>query len=518
MEEAAMLTTLLASRGADPKKDGDKSAELTRALVDALVANGTPMAQGSLVGLVDGSLPVSEDHGAAWEAALTALARMGRPDTEELIVRAIMAPEELRPSLRGPAAEELRKAALAAVRAGGSPRLRLRLAKAAIDPRYPSAVRKPVQSLLSENADENLEAMTLMFGSSTLADDVRKDTEKRLLTSGNRLIAALLRLPVAPIKDDKTKIAGETPELIPAKVAVRVAPLWKGELRAAVGRRLELLESLSLRPGLIRLAATIPDDTVRAELFDALRRNWGDGTESWTNDLFTHESFCEPGLLVSIKLLHPEQTERADQAARMKSRLTRRKPLPMAMAGAKVAKDASRLRFEWLRLQYDLVTRFCWVLNGAGQVEAGMARNQSAGGGEPSGDAEPPVPLHDGARVVSRLDLDWSRDLPAGVPADCVAPTRIKYVHIQQTTTRLMAIVAHYRHQLDAPIEHKLQDGLTLWMESCRRVPDSERRRSVDVLITRGKATHQPNDLEDKISIDILLVEVNDPSRSQSKE
>ena len=189
------------------RKEGNKSAELTRALVDALVANGTPMAQGSLVGLVDGSLPVPEDHGAAWEASLTALAT-GRPDTEELVVRAIMAPEELRPSLRGPAAEELRRAALAAVRAGGSPQLRLRLAKAAIDPRYPSAVRKPVQSLLSENVDENLEAMTLMFGSSTLADDVRKDTEKRLLTSGNRLIAGDCGFPWCQSRMTKRRLRG----------------------------------------------------------------------------------------------------------------------------------------------------------------------------------------------------------------------------------------------------------------------------------------------------------------------
>ena len=281
---------------------------------------------------------------------------------------------------------------------------------------------------------------------------------------------------------------------------------------------MELLESLSFRPGLIRLAATIPNDTVRAELFETLQRNWEDGAESWANDLFTRESICEPGLLVSIKLLHSKQTEKADQVARMKSRLTRRKPLPAAMAGAKAAKDASRLHFDWLR---SAIRPGHPILLGAQRRRPGRGGDGEAfirWRGGPSGDAEPPVPLHDGARVVSRLDLDWSRDLPAGVPADCIAPTRIKYVRIQQTTTRLMAIVTHYRHQMDAPVEHKLQDGLTLWMESCRRVPDSERRRSVDVLITRAKANHQPNDLEDKISIDILLVELNDPSRSQSKE
>jgi hypothetical protein len=512
VDEAAMLATLLGSRAVDPRKEGNKPADLTRAIVAALAANGTPVAQGCLVGIVDGSLAV-EDSQAAVAAALPALARVGRADTDDVVLRAILTPEELRPAGRGQVgAEELRKAALAAVRAGSSPRLRLRLAAAAVDPRQSGSMRRFLQGWLSEPAGENLDAMALLYGSSMLDASVRMAIETHLAGCGSQFVRGLLRIPEALGAPGARGAPG--PAAGTTQPAAGVAELWNGSLTTAVNRRLELLESLPSEPGLIRLAATIPTDPVRPILYDALRRNWDDGADSLANTI-TPDMFWDPGLLVSMKLLRPRTIETADHVAKVKSHLTRRKPVRAMPQGVK---DENRLRFDWLRLQYSLATSLCQRLNAAGQAQAGLVENSPGAGGDENLEAESPIPLHEGARVVSRFGVDWPKGLPDGVSEKDVAVTEVKYVRIQQTTTRLKAVVAHYRHQLDSPAEHPHQDGLTLWLDSLTRRADSGRCRSVDVIITRAKKAFQPNDPEDKISIDILLVEVNDPSRLQSKE
>jgi len=427
-------------------------------------------------------------------------------------VRAILEPEELRPPGRGKVtAEALRKAALDAVRADPAPRLRMRLAPAAVDPRQPPSLRKPLQGILSEQVDGNLDAMTVMFGNITLDGVAKKDIEKFLLSFGHKYIAAILRIPVVPVKPGSPLAPDATPEIVSTHTAARVAPAWNGDLTTTVGRELALLESLSSHPGLIELAATIPNDGTRAALYAALRRNWQDGTQNWSNEFFTRESIWDPGLLVSVKLMHPGLTEKADQTVKVKSHLTKHKAVRGPLPGVK---DDNQLRVDWLHFQYSLLTELCKQLSAAGEVQAGVAGKRPTAGG----DAEPPIPLHEDARVATRFNFDWPKDLPDGVPLLSVGETQVKYVHIQQTTKRLMGVVSHYRHQLDSPAEHKLQDGSALWLESHKRLPDSERCRSVDVIIKRAKKAYDPHDLEDKIMIDVLLIEVNDPRHAPGKE
>jgi hypothetical protein len=500
-EEAAMLDVLLLSHPADPTKERNKPVELTRALMGALVANGTAMADNSLLGVLAGDLLAPDDQ-TALEAALIALVRLARVETEQVVVRAILAPQEVRPAGHGQVtAEGLQKAALAAVRAGSSSRLRLRLAAAAIDPQQPGNLRTLVQGLLSEAVAENLEAMAMLYGSTAIDAATRATIETYLANCSSQLVGRLLRIPEA---------TGAAAALAEVKPSSRLTVLWNAELGAAVNRQLELLESLPSQPRLILLAATMPTGAVRPVLYEALRRNWEDGPKAFTTIMSAPQAWWEPGFFVSIKLLHPSLTETADHIAKVKSRLTKHKPVRPPLPGAK---DENQLRFDWLRMQYSLLIALCQRLNVAGQAQQGMAQNPLA-----AGDAEPPIPLHEGARVVTRFDLDWPKGLPAGVPENNVAATTVKYVRIQQTTTRLKAIVGYYRHQLDSPAEHPLQDGLTLWLESCKRLPDSDRCRSLDVVITRGKKVHETHDSEDKITVDVLLVEVNDPSRTQAKE
>jgi hypothetical protein len=510
-EEAAMLATLLSFPAAGPNNATNQQAELTRAIVAALEANGTPMGQANLAALVDGNL-LAGDEQTAVDAALAALVRLAHTDTDEMVARAILAPQDLRPPGRGKVtADGLWKAAIAAVHTGGSSRLRLHLAAAAIDPQQPAELRGLLQGLLCEPAAENLEAMAVLYGSPVIDMATRAALETYLATNSSQFIWRLLRIPEALSASDKAARAAGAPVPAAMKFSSHLPTLWNAGLASAVNRQLEQLESLPSQPRLILLAATIPTDSVRPVLYEALRRNWEDGPQSLTNIPLAPQSCWEPGLLVSMKLLRPSH---ADPPPRVptkvykpkKSRRVTRKPPPV--------KEEDRLRREWLLMEQSLITGLCQRFHLAAQVQETSAQNSPSPRGDGHHDNEPPIPLHEGARVVNYFGLRWPEDLPADVPAGNVGTTEIKYVRIQQTSTHLKAIVNHYRNQLESPIEHVLQNGLALWLESHKLVPDSGRCRSVDVVITRAKVPQSPNE-EEKIAIDILLVEVNDPSHPQ---
>ena len=83
-----------------------------------------------------------------------------------------------------------------------------------------------------------------------------------------------------------------------------MAALWNGELGSTVNRQLEFLESLPSQPRLILLAATIPTDTVRPVLYEALHRNSKGGPQSLASIVLAPQASWEPGFLVTVKMLH----------------------------------------------------------------------------------------------------------------------------------------------------------------------------------------------------------------------
>jgi hypothetical protein len=516
IEEAAMLTTLLAPSAADTSKAGNKPTELTRAIVAALAANATPVGQASLVGLVDGDLPTADDQAAA-EAALAALVRLDHADTEKVVLRAIVAPQELRPHGGQVTADTLRKAGLAAVRTGCSARLRSCLATAAIDPQQPGDLRTQLQGFLREPSADNLEAMTVLYGSTAIDAATRTAVETNLAGCSGQLVGRLLRIPETMPAAEKASGATAMPMLSAVQPTSRLAVLWNGDLAAAVDRQLERLESLPSQPRLILLAATIPTDAVRSMLYDALRRNWEDGPQSLTTVPMVAQGCGEPGFWVCMKLLRPSWDEPPVHFSVKGSKPRKTRGTRTGAVAAKTVKDDERLRREWLQMRYSLLAGSCQRLNMATPAKEAAAQDPPPGG-KAVRDGEPPIRLHEGARVVSRFDLCWPEDLPDDMPAKSVAATEVKFVHIQQTTTKLKTVVNHYRQQLGSPAEHVFQDGLALWLESHKTDPDSARCRSLDVVITRGSKARPTPDQEEKIAIDILLVEVKDPRQAQTKE
>ena len=208
-----MLASLLAipDRGAKTPGPGvsprqrlsGKRGNLMCAITAALLANGTPKAQATLVKLVAGEI-VAEDEQAAVEGALDGLAQRAGKETEGVVVQAILAPEQSRPSGRGLlTADGLRKAAIAAVRACGSPRLPLapgrRGARSAAARRSQKDAAKP--ALRAGNGE---------LGSAGGALRKRRDRRRHARNAG-AISAGLRRAVCLPPAADSPRAAGAEP-------------------------------------------------------------------------------------------------------------------------------------------------------------------------------------------------------------------------------------------------------------------------------------------------------------------
>jgi hypothetical protein len=328
-EEAEMLATLLTVPPPDPASGRNEifpssrpldKRELTLAILAALAANDTPKAHGTIVRIVDGSLPVLDDQ-AAVDAVLPLLVRYGTPQTEAMVLRAIVAPHELRPSGRGQVgAEGLRKAALAAVRAGASPAFRCKLAESLVNRQCSVDSRNLPQGLLCERAPENLEAQAILYASGTTDPATRATLQTYLIAYSGQLVGRLLGIPIAP---SVPGAAGGASLSADSRLLSRMAALWEGDLATAVNQQLEQLESLQAQPGLIVLAGTIPSDAVRQTLYDTLRRNRQDGPQGLETVQLVPPACCDPGLWVALKMLRPLRSDPVYRRSTVKVRKMR---------------------------------------------------------------------------------------------------------------------------------------------------------------------------------------------------
>ena len=108
-------------------------SQLVEAIVTALGNNGTRLARDSLQRILAGTLATDDDRVAA-EMAIRALAAHGCPENDALLLRVLIAPEELRtPEHQGVwPARELRTRAIELIRPAASFELRTRAAESLV--------------------------------------------------------------------------------------------------------------------------------------------------------------------------------------------------------------------------------------------------------------------------------------------------------------------------------------------------------------------------------------------------
>jgi hypothetical protein len=95
-----------------------------------------------------------------------------------------------------------------------------------------------------------------------------------------------------------------------------------------------------------------------------------------------------------------------------------------------------------------------------------------------------PIQLPGGANVTAEYHLDWPKGLAQPGALSGVSPDvmTVHYVRLEQESSPAK-IFAYFKRKMMRPAEHPATKGY--WMESFRPVPRTDRKLSVDVLVTR---------------------------------
>lgn len=293
-------------------------------------------------------------------------------------------------------------------------------------------------------------------------------------------------------------VPGFTRETIPGLAA----PLWAPEFTKALQARLDTLESLDADAATIVLASTIPTDAMRANLYRALKSRIADqGPQGLEAAGLAGDVLSDPGLLVIMKLLDRKEAKPAKSTVPNLSRLrdrSRSNPRggeagrPGGPGPRGTGPDGSPYGPGPTSQQQQPVTPVQeWNATAERLARALCERFMEAartGKGTSAAADSRPVELPGGkTTLVSEYHLQWPEDLPdkgklAGVPLD---PMVVHYVRFRRESS-VNNVIAFYRRYLTRPVEHTVASGV--WIESHRKMPETGRQLSVDVLITKADA------------------------------
>ena len=161
-----------------------------------------------------------------------------------------------------------------------------------------------------------------------------------------------------------------------------------------------------------------------------------------------------------------------------------------------------------------VVRSWCQRLHEVAQAQAEAAR--LAGQTPPSGHAAGSLAerlglvLHPGANVTAEYHQDYPgnfADQFGGLPS---GPVTVDYLRIEEQT-RPVSIAGYYRRQLHLKDMIAVKDGG--WFDLVRTVPQTDRQRSIDVLITRvDPDPEREADEPEPVVMEILVVEAKDPT------
>jgi hypothetical protein len=336
--------------------------------------------------------------------------------------------------------------------------------------------------------------------------------------------------------------------------------LWRPDFVDTL--KLDALDKAAVSEGaqILRLATTMPLDAVRREVAKLVDQNWDMGANRmrssqgpWGVDL------KDPGALVIVKSqprkMDPEvrRERRASDDDKSKSGLGG-KPAPQRRPPKDKKEREERARYEWMEAteqfvrvwnqrflaaarfgRHGQVGRVLPVTPGAGspfqyvaarlnqapaQAEAGAAADPFGTQAEKNAAVaatQPPVELHEGAKVVAEYHLNWPADLEGKMPgAADVSPLIVHYLRIEEPN-RVSTLSKFYSDQLKGSRGNFLPDGRWLDFSDAGSAPG--RKRTIDIMLTipvvaeaaeEDDAPKAENAVQGVV-VEILSIEINDP-------
>jgi hypothetical protein len=319
-------------------------------------------------------------------------------------------------------------------------------------------------------------------------------------------------------------------------LAYRVArQLWSAEYVAMVASRLDGAASLKNAAPEVLLAGTVPLDVVRAKLYEVLIRLHAEGPKSLEAAGLGGAVISDPGLLAVIKALpRKDQTpekltalqrlsrerreardkgagapgagpggasgqpgqepKRAKGAMGKKAKTGKAQPEPGEASGGPPSSGAPMMgpdgagattggqkagqgpEYQWMDTSELLARALC---------EQFAAAAKAAGGkGGAVSENNRPLEIPGSANVAAEYHFDWPKSLaqPDGLSGVSPDPMTVHYIRMEQKTSP-RKVFAYFRTRMIRPEEHPIPDGF--WMESFRRVPGTDRQRSVDILVSK---------------------------------
>jgi len=410
------------------------------------------------------------------------------------LFEALTAPQDLRPADKGDVtAEQLQAETLKLVPPIASDTFRLELAKKLIQRTTPSDERELLGKFIKEDDPRNLGAQFVLYQYDKTPDAEKDGFEKYFIQCSSQAMCRVLGI----VAEEKaigrvTAPRAGQPKADPDLPFHLGQQLWSA---AFVEPCLAGVESLEKQGQILVLAGTIPVDSTRAMLLQALNRCWNDGAKGpQTLGLAKPDVIGDPCLPVVLKSL-------------LKSNG------PTSSDSKEQREKQEKIADQWRKVLEDLIDLWCERF-----LATALARKQQAernGGDLEAG--RPLIPLRIKLRspdnVVARYQAFWSRDIKAKLPGVKLGPMQVDYVRIEEKADPRM-VLAYYRRQAQVKRgdERSVKNEKGTWLDGFFVVPQTTRKRSVDVRITVAdkKAEYTPGEPVDLVT-EILVIEMNDP-------
>jgi hypothetical protein len=252
------------------------------------------------------------------------------------------------------------------------------------------------------------------------------------------------------------------------------------------------------------LAATVPGNAARSKLRRTLMRHWPEGPQAVRTGV-PENILAEPGLIVTLKALalenHDDKPAKPAPAGKNHGHAHGHAAPPREGTG-----PGSPSGTEWAKLTEELVQGYCRNCYAA----ARSARRHTRSPASDSRAAAPPLAPHPNSVASAVYHVAWPGEPAAGLPQSADDVLLLDYRRIEQRI-KPRRVVAYYRRQLEHCLERPLADGLRL--DGFSRGVGGNCARSIDVLITRASTgPPPPGDEEQELTIQILVIEVQEPS------
>lgn len=532
MPPGAMPGTPQATPGATPQpirpRNQAENTKLVETIIAALGENGSDTARKTLEQVLSGKLTTDDDK-AAVEATLKTLVAHPTLENDLLLFKVLMTPEAMRPADRqGPwPAKELRTKAFDLIKPAASPELRAKLAEAIAGRMSKLPPGDPIRDYLLAPDPLNGIAQAVLYQQASTVKDVRMKLEQQLAGYSSLALVRLLAIPAGvetgatggftpaamPMGSTPTAAAGKDD---PNLVLQLAGLLWSEKFRETLETQLGELKSIDRQTNVIVLAATIPQDSTRIALARLLRKRWNDGPKSLETAGLFDRIIADPALLVLTKL-----GPRKDAKARGGKQQQPQQPSRQTQTGAggkmaEVAKSNQKKEQseqEWMAASNKLVAASFKRFYAAAQAREKI----DAASDKPAG-IVPRLPddltLNEGATPVAAYYMRWPEDVADKVSGEKPSPMQVYYVRAEEQNKPRKAVSYYARLAQSRVSDARSIDNKAVWIDGMRADAETNRRRSVDVWITRaedkaGEAVGD-DDVTDMI-VEILVVDINDP-------